>query len=113
LLDACHSGAVGAQGWAKDPDAKVLEDTMDLENVTVLTSSKRNELSEELPDWKHGALAQAFLDALVGAGDSQGIVRLSALTGAMENEVKSVTKGRQHPGMHVNFDDDLFVASHQ
>ena len=24
LLDACHSGAVGAQGWATDPDAKVL-----------------------------------------------------------------------------------------
>jgi hypothetical protein len=40
-------------------------------------------------------------------------VRLSALTGAMENEVKSVTKGRQHLGMHVNFDDDLFLASHQ
>jgi uncharacterized caspase-like protein len=24
LLDACHSGAVGSQAWAKDPDAKVL-----------------------------------------------------------------------------------------
>jgi uncharacterized caspase-like protein len=112
LLDACHSGAVGAQGWATDPDAKVLQDAMDLENVTVLTSSKKNELSEELPDWKHGALAQAFLDALVGAADSQGIVRLSALTDAMENEVQSLTKGRQHLGMHVNFSGDLFVADH-
>jgi hypothetical protein len=26
LLDACHSGAVGAQGWATDPDAKVLQE---------------------------------------------------------------------------------------
>ena len=58
LLDACHSGAVGAQGWANDPDAKVLQDAMDLENVTVLTSSKKNELSEELPEWEHGALAK-------------------------------------------------------
>ena len=112
LLDACHSGAVGAQGWATDPDAKVLQDAMDLENVTVLTSSKKNELSEELPEWKHGALAKAFLDALVGAADSLGIVRLSALTDAMENEVQSLTKGRQHLGMHVNFSGDLFVASH-
>ena len=112
LLDACHSGAVGAQGWATDPDAKVLQDAMDLENVTVLTSSKKNELSKELPDWKHGALAQAFLDALAGAADSQGIVRLSALTDAMENEIQSLTKGRQHLGMHVNFSGDLFVASH-
>jgi WD40 repeat protein len=111
LLDACHSGAVGAGGWATDPDAKVLRDAMDLENVTVLTSSKQNELSEELPDWKHGALAQAFLDALVGAADSQGIVRLSALTDAMDNDVQSLTKGRQHLGMHVNFSGDLFVAS--
>jgi WD40 repeat protein len=112
LLDACHSGAIGAQSWATDPDAKVLEDAMDLENVTVLTSSKKNELSQELPDWKHGALAQAFLDALAGAADSQGIVRLSALTEDMENEVQSLTKGRQHLGMHVNFSGDLFVASH-
>ena len=110
LLDACHSGAVGAQGWATDPDAKVLRDAMDLENVTVLTSSKKNELSEELSEWKHGALAQAFLDALAGAADSQGIVKLSALTDAMENEVQSLTNGRQHLGMHVNFSGDLFVA---
>jgi WD40 repeat protein len=112
LLDACHSGAVGAQAWATDPDAKVLQDAMDLENVTVLTSSKKNELSEELPGWKHGALTQAFMDALVGAADSQGIVRLSALTNAMENEIKSLTKDRQHLGMHINFSADLFVASH-
>jgi hypothetical protein len=112
LLDACHSGAVGAGGWATDPNAKVLQDAMDFENVTVLTSSKRNELSEELPEWKHGALAQAFLDALAGAADSKGIVTRSALTDAMENEVQSLTKGRQHLGMHVNFSGDLFVASH-
>jgi WD40 repeat protein len=112
LLDACHSGAVGAQDWAKDPDVKVLQDAMDLENVTVLTSSKRNELSEELPQWRHGALAEAFLDALKGAADSQGIVKLSALTDAMENEVQSLTKGRQHLGMHVNFSGDLFMAGH-
>jgi WD40 repeat protein len=112
LLDACHSGAVGAGGWAKDPDAKVLQDAMDMENVTVLTSSKKNELSEELPDWKHGALAQAFMDALRGSADAEGVIRLSALTDAIENEVESLTKGRQHLGMHVNFNGALFMAAH-
>jgi hypothetical protein len=112
LLDACHSGAVGAQTWAKDPDAKALEDVMDMENVTVLTSSKKNELSEELPEWKHGALAEAFLDALKAAPATEGVIRLSALTDAMENEVKSLTHDRQHLGMHVNFSGDLFVAGH-
>jgi WD40 repeat protein len=112
LLDACHSGSVGAGSFATDPNAKVLQDAMDLENVTVLTSSKKNELSEELPEWKHGALAEAFLDALKGAADSKGFVKLSALTDAMENEVQSLTEGKQHLGMHVNFSGDLFVASH-
>ena len=36
LLDSCHSGAVGPGGWATDPDAKVLRDAMNMENVTVL-----------------------------------------------------------------------------
>ena len=30
----------------------------------------------------------------------------------MENEIQSLTKGRQHLGMHINFNGDLFVASH-
>jgi hypothetical protein len=85
---------------------------MDLENVTVLTSSRKNELSEELPKWKHGALAKAFLDQLAAAADSQGVVRLSALIDAMENEVQSLTRGRQHLGMHVNFSGALFMGGH-
>ena len=43
-----------------------------------------------------------------GAADAEGIVQLSALTDAMDNEVQSLTKGRQHLGMHIN----LFMASH-
>jgi len=112
LLDASHSGAVGAGAgaWGATPDAKALADAMDLENVTVLTSSRKNELSQELPVWGHGALSQAFLDSLAEAGDSDGIVKLSALVAAMANEVKSLTKDKQHLGIHVNFDADLFVS---
>ena len=113
LLDACHSGAVGAGGWATDPDAKVLQNAMDMENVTVLTSSRKNELSQELPIWRHGAFTQAFLDALRGAADpdGHGIIRLSALTDAMDAELQTLTKGQQHLGLHVNFGGDLFVVS--
>jgi hypothetical protein len=80
--------------------------------VTVLTSSRKTEKSEELPEWKHGAFAQAFLDALVGAGDSEGIVTVSTLEDAIENEVGKLTQNRQHVGMHRNFSGDLFVAGH-
>jgi hypothetical protein len=30
----------------------------------------------------------------------------------MENEVRSLSKDKQHLGMHVNFGGDLFMASH-
>ncbi len=111
LLDSCHSGAVGPGSWATDPDAKILRDALNMENVTVLTSSDKKGLSEELPNWRHGALAQAFLDSLTGAADADGIVRLTALTAAMDNELGSLTNHRQSLGMHVNFGGDLFVGS--
>ena len=111
LLDACHSGAVGAVGWVTTPDVKALQDAMNLKNVTVLTSSDENELSRELVEWGHGALSQAFLDALRAAADSDGVVKLSAIVGAMANDVKSLTKDKQHLGMHINYDADMFIAN--
>jgi WD40 repeat protein len=112
LLDACHSGAVRPGGWATDPDAKVLRDVLNMDNVTVLTSSDEKGLSEELPAWRHGALAQAFLDALTGAGDSNGIIRLTGLINQMDGDLRTLTQGRQSLGQHANFGGDLFMASH-
>ena len=113
LLDACHSGAVGAGGWAKDPDAKVLQDAMDMGNVTVLTSSSKNGLSEELPAWRHGAFTQAFLDALAGGADPQGhgVISTSELASAMGRDLATLTHGKQDLGLHVNFLGDVFVVS--
>jgi hypothetical protein len=36
-------------------------------------SSDKNGLSEELPERRHGALIEAFLDAIAGAAGAQGI----------------------------------------
>ena len=71
LLDACHSGAVGPGDSAANLDASVLRNAVNMDNVTVLTSSRKDELSQELPTWKHGAFTQAFLDALSGRGATQ------------------------------------------
>jgi Caspase domain len=112
LLDACHSGAVRPGGWATDPNAKILRDVLNMDHVTVLTSSDEKGLSEELPPWRHGALAQAFLDALTGAGDSSGVIRLTALISQMDGDLRTLTQGRQSLGQHANFGGDLFMASH-
>jgi hypothetical protein len=78
---------------------------MDMENVTVLPSSRKNELSEELPAWRHGAFTQAFLDALAGAGDPEGhgVISMSDLASAMARDLAGLTHGKQHLGPHVNF----------
>jgi WD40 repeat protein len=112
LLDACHSGALSPGGL--DPDASVLRAALNMDNVTVLTSSKKTEPSEEGQQWGgHGAFTKAFLDALSGAADpeSRGIISLPLLVEAMERSVDRLTAGRQHIGPRMNFYGDIFIVN--
>ena len=90
LLDACHSGAVGLGR----PDASVLRNAVNMDTVTVLTSSKKDESSIESPAWKHGAFTRAFLDALSGAADKEGrgAITMAELASAMDTEVAALTR---------------------
>jgi uncharacterized caspase-like protein len=110
LLDACHSGAVGLGG---SPDASVLRSAVNLDNVTVLTSSKKDEFSRESSAWNHGAFTQAFLDALSGGADPEGrgVISMPELARAMDKYLETLTKGKQHLGPHVNFMSDVFVVN--
>jgi hypothetical protein len=112
LFDACHSGAVGPGGESPVLDAGVLRDALNSNNITVLTSSDKDELSREDPAWKHGAFTKAFLDALAGGADlsSRGVISTAELAVAMRKEVEELSGGKQHLGMHMNFPDDVFVT---
>jgi hypothetical protein len=91
----------------------VLRNAMNLDNVTVLTSSRKDELSQESPAWNHGAFTQAFLDALNGGADREGhgVISMPELAAAMDKDLETLTKGKQHLGPHLNFLDDVFVVS--
>ena len=108
LIDACHSGGIGADKL----DASLLGKLATMDTVTELTSSRQSESSLENKDWGHGAFTKAFLASLTGAADAQGLISLSALADAMDAEVQTLTKGKQHLGRHQNFGGDLFVANH-
>jgi uncharacterized caspase-like protein len=86
---------------------------MNMDNVTVLTSSKKDELSRELPAWGHGAFTQSFLDALAGAADpeGQGVISMPELIKSMDQDLDHLTKGQQHLGPRVNFLGDVFVVN--
>jgi WD40 repeat protein len=112
LFDACHSGAVGPGSESPVLDAGVLRDALNSNNITVLTSSNKDELSREDPAWKHGAFTKAFLDALAGGADlsNRGVISTGELAVAMRGELERLSGGNQHLGMHMNFADDVFVT---
>ena len=112
LFDACHSGAVGPGGASPVLDAGVLRDALNSNNVTVLTSSDKDELSREDRAWGHGAFTKAFLNSLSGGADpnSRGTISTADLAVAMRNELERLSGGKQHLGMRMNFADDVFVT---
>ena len=112
LFDACHSGAIGPGGASAVLNARVLRDALNSDNVSVLTSSDKDELSREDRAWGHGAFTKAFLDALAGRADpgSKGTISTAGLADAMRDELDRLSGGKQHLGMHLNFLDDVFVT---
>ncbi|GAB4406528.1 MAG: hypothetical protein OHK0053_32810 [Microscillaceae bacterium] len=103
FLDACHSGQLGSnvtfRGTVDNSEA-IREITSPEHGVVVLSASTGSEKSLESPEWGHGAFTLALLRALRDQKadfDKDGIVYLRELDFFVAEEVKNLTKGRQHP----------------
>jgi WD40 repeat protein len=112
LLDACRSGGAMATGQALAADATRPRAALVGANITVLTSSSKNELSREDPQWGNGAFTKIVLEALSSKADANrnGLISVSELTGYLTRHVPGLTDGAQHPGVEMRFDGDVFVA---
>ena len=113
LLDACHSGATTMNGAAIAIDADALRVGLAAANVTVLTSSKGSETSEERDTWQHGAFTKALLDALDDPAadiNHNGLISTTGLESYLMKRVPELTDGHQTPGMEVRFDTTLFAS---
>jgi WD40 repeat protein len=112
LLDACHSGGVTGDGSALTSNTDSLRLTIAANNVTVLTSSSKNEFSREDEKWNHGAFTQVLLDALGKDADENhdGLISMSELTDYVLTHVISLTEGQQHPGVEQRGGGELFIA---
>jgi len=82
LLDACHSGAVAADGSKLATNADLLRSTMASSNVTVLTSSSAEESSRENDAWNNGAFTKVLLEAFGKDADENhdGLISMSELS---------------------------------
>jgi WD40 repeat protein/uncharacterized caspase-like protein len=113
LLDACHSGATTMNGGTIAIDTDALRTGLAAANVTVLTSSKGSETSEEREAWKHGAFTKALLDAFNDPEadiNRNGLISTTGLASYLTKHVRALTDGKQTPGMEVRFDTTLFAS---
>jgi uncharacterized caspase-like protein len=104
FFDTCHSGAVlGGRAVDAQPDVdRFANDLKAAENgIIVFTSSTGNELSQERPEWMHGAFTLAVLEGLRGqaARPDIPVVMISDLQGYISQRVQRLTGGNQKPMM--------------
>ena len=103
FLDACHSGAalnVGARGET-DISAAISDFSQTEGGVVAYAASTGREFSFEREDWGHGAFTKALIEGFSGKADllHKGTITTGLLDVFLENRVKELTDGRQHPVM--------------
>ena len=106
FLDACHSGAAlnaGARGLQRSPDiSTALNDFAQAEGgVVAFAAATGREFSFERDDWGHGAFTKALIEGLGGKADllHKGVITAATLDAFLEDRVKELTDGQQHPVM--------------
>lgn len=112
LLDACRSGAIGADGYEVTLDADLIRGNLAMKNVTVLTSSSGTQSSWEDDKLRNGAFTEIVLEALGDPGDANknGLVSVSEFVGYVTAHVQALTGGNQKPDAEVRFHGELFAT---
>jgi uncharacterized caspase-like protein len=94
-------------------DTDALRTGLAAASVTVLTSSKGSETSQENDAWQHGAFTKALLDAFNDPAadiNRNGLISTTGLANYLAKRVPTLTSGQQTPGMEVRFDTTLFTS---
>ena len=105
FLDACHAGAAlnaGARGLERTDISAALNDFAQAEGgVVAYAASTGREFSFERAEWGHGAFTKALIEGFGGKADllHKGTVTTATLDAFLEDRVKELTGGQQHPVM--------------
>ncbi len=98
LLDACHSEGVTGRTTRSTGNDYLVRELRETRGV-ILSSSRGKELSQESPEWGHGAFTEALLKGMRGEADysKNGKISMLALANYVLETVPVLTKGAQHP----------------
>jgi len=110
LIDACHSGGIGAtqtnftrqlERQENNTFSVYAEKLFNAEGSALLTSSDVNEISEEGENWGggHGVFTWAILEGLRGIADTNHdrVITAGELFDFVSTKVRQETKSRQNP----------------
>jgi hypothetical protein len=113
LLDACRSGAAMSNGVPMAVNGDFLREALASTNISILTSSSKDEASREDSSWQNGAFTEVLLQALGGQADDDAnrVISVAELAKYMDSNLNSLTNGKQTPGMTVRFLSDVLPTS--
>ncbi len=105
MVDTCHSGNVtGKRRGLSDMTEAIRELNSADSGVVVMTAATGREVSQERPEWGHGAFTKALVEGL-GSLDADynrnGIVEIKELDLFITERVKALTGGSQHPTTEI------------
>jgi WD40 repeat protein len=103
FLDTCHGGQLGMDLYAMRGKIDITEVLRELASeeygMVIMAASTAAELSQERPEWGHGAFTKALIEGLQqGKADQNddGVIHLNELDNYISERVKQLTNGKQH-----------------
>jgi uncharacterized caspase-like protein len=107
VLDVCHSGIAGSEGFATNEDAVTSLFTKTGAPMVVLAASKGRQLSQESPKSGGGLFTSALVDAITESRsitdrDRSGLIDLGELYSATKKKVMEQSGGEQTPWLARN-----------
>jgi len=121
FTDACHSGGISVnfatRGLGSTEQNLVNQYLTDLsktkEGIVVFTASAAGEVSQEFPEFGHGAFTYYLLDGIEGKADYNNdyTVTINELMQYVEEQVKRKTRGSQNPTRsQTEYDKEMTIS---
>jgi WD40 repeat protein len=121
FTDACHSGGISAnfatRGLGVTEQNLVNQYLADLsktkEGIVVFTASAAGEVSQEFPEFGHGAFTYYLLEGIEGKADYNNdyTVTINELMQYVEEQVKRKTRGSQNPTRsQTEYDKEMTIS---
>ncbi|MDR2093934.1 MAG: caspase family protein [Treponema sp.] len=98
FIDSCHSEGVSGRK-TRGADNNQLVRALQDNSTVILTASRGNQLSQEIPEFEHGIFTYAIIQGMKGAADliQDGAVTIKELDAYVSETVPLLAKGLQQP----------------